>query len=454
MRPRLPAGLRRLRTPGTAGTAVAARVQRRATRANAATALGAAAVLVLTGATAAAAFGGGDGGATRLTIEFTRTVGLYTGSSVRMLGVSVGTIDKITPAGDRVKVDVTVDSGVRVPADATATIVPPSLVADRYIQVDVYRSGATMADRATIPLARTQVPVEKDQLVASLDKLDTALGPDGSNADGALSRLITTGAKNLKGEGTEINQTLKDVTDLVTVLDSNGPGITGTVDQLDRFSQLLVANDGAIKTLYTNLSVVSAQLEDDRSALATAFQALAEATKQLGDLAKGTRTNLKGGVDKLVDITNILVQEKASIEEILDDTPQALVNLSGAYGPATQTLDVRTNLPLSDSSGLGLLGTSGLPSAVTSPLCSAASSLPSPTLPGGALPGTLCLPGAVASALPGAVPSCVPLPGGTLPTGVPTAIPTVLPTGLPLGGLASTAPQATPAPAPTTGGTP
>jgi len=429
------------------------RLQNAATRANAATALGVAAVLVLTGASAAAAFGGGSG-KTHVTIEFPRTVGLYAGSSVRMLGVSVGSIDSITPAGTLVKVKATIKSGVKVPDDATATIVPPSLVADRYVQVSVYRSGPTLADDATIAVDHTQVPVEKDELIASLDKLDTSLGPDGANSGGALSRLVTTGARNLKGEGTQINQTLKDVSNLVAALDDNGAGITGTVDQLNTFTGILLKNDGNIKRLYTSLSAVSAQLQDDRSALAQAFATLAVATQELGDLAKGARSNIKIGVDRLADITNILVQEKASLVELIDTAPQGLTNLSGAYSPVTQTLDTRNNTPMSDSSGLGLLictalSTTGLPGAVTDPLCTAAKGLPSP--PSGGAPAPPTVPTALPTVVPTCVPTGLPVP---LPAGTPSCLPGAAALSRPgPGAQAAGAAPAAPA-APTTGPTP
>ena len=50
-------------------------------------------------------------------------------------------------------------------------------------------------------MTRTAVPVEVDQVYASLTKLANALGPNGANSHGALSNLIKTGAANLAGNG-------------------------------------------------------------------------------------------------------------------------------------------------------------------------------------------------------------------------------------------------------------
>jgi ABC-type transporter Mla subunit MlaD len=65
------------------------------------------AALAATGVAIAA--GGDDGGDHHLTAFFTRTIGLYQGNDVRILGVKVGTIDELTVEGTKVQVEMTVD---------------------------------------------------------------------------------------------------------------------------------------------------------------------------------------------------------------------------------------------------------------------------------------------------------------------------------------------------------
>src|SRR3954471_143425 len=141
--------------------------------------------------------------------EFSRAVGLYTGSSVRILGVPVGKITKITPHGKSVTVEMTYNGKYKVPADAVAAIVPPSIVGDRYVQLTpAYTTGPTLEDNAVLGCAdndtsqqcsknHNAVPAELDDIFQSLDDLNKALGPEGANADGALSRLISVGAQDL-----------------------------------------------------------------------------------------------------------------------------------------------------------------------------------------------------------------------------------------------------------------
>src|SRR6185312_7705544 len=60
---------------------------------------------------------------TKVTAYFSEPIGVYPGSTVRILGVPVGTVNSVTPDGTRVRVVMTLNSGVPVPADAGAVVI-------------------------------------------------------------------------------------------------------------------------------------------------------------------------------------------------------------------------------------------------------------------------------------------------------------------------------------------
>ncbi len=64
---------------------------------------------------------------------------LYAGDKVVIMGIRVGAIDKIEPAGDKMKVTLHYHNKYKVPANASAVILNPTLVASRSIRV-----GATV----------------------------------------------------------------------------------------------------------------------------------------------------------------------------------------------------------------------------------------------------------------------------------------------------------------------
>ncbi len=110
---------------------------------------------------------------TNVIAYFDNTNGLFAGDEVRILGVAVGKIDKIEPQPQRVKVHFWVDDKYKVPADANAVILSPSLVTARAIQLTpAYTRGPTMQSNAVIPQDRTAVPVEWDDFRAAAAEAD------------------------------------------------------------------------------------------------------------------------------------------------------------------------------------------------------------------------------------------------------------------------------------------
>ncbi len=148
-------------------------------------------------------FGGGH--VKTLTAEFPRTVSIYQGSDVRVLGVPVGKIDSVTPSGTDVIVTMHYDADVQVPENAKAVIISPSIVGDRFVQLTpAYTGGPVLASGTTLTQDRTAVPLELDQIYSSLDDLTVALGPNGANKKGALTDLLDTTARELRWPGSQV----------------------------------------------------------------------------------------------------------------------------------------------------------------------------------------------------------------------------------------------------------
>ena len=287
----------------------------------------------------------GQGAVKKVTAYFAAAVGLYPGSDVRVLGVAVGVVDTVAPQGASVLVEMTVDADAPIPADANAVVVTPSLVSDRYVQLaPVWTAGERIADGAVIPVARTQVPVELDELFSSLDRLTTALGPDGANADGALSELLKTGAEYLGGNGAATGQTIRDLGDLARTLNGSQDDLFATIDGLQKFTTMLAENDDQVREVNEQLATVTRFLADERSSFDQALGELAEALSAVEVFIRDNRALLKSNVEKLTGVTQVLVDQRASLAESLDAVPNALTNLLGAYDPRTRTIDGRANL--------------------------------------------------------------------------------------------------------------
>jgi virulence factor Mce-like protein len=290
----------------------------------------------------------------RVTAYFSRTVGVYAGSDVQVLGVRVGAVESVTPQGDRVEVVFTLDGDVGVAPGTKAVVVAPSVVSDRYVQLtDLSRGGPTIADGAVIPESRTATPVELDELYASLNTLVTALGPNGSNAEGALSELLDTGAANLDGNGKAFNESVRNFADAARTLSGSAGDLFGTVDELQKFTAMLASNDDRIATVNTQLDQVWRTLSADRDELTTALTTLATALADIQEFIRDNRLSIKSNVDKLARTTQLLVDNRASVAEALDVAPLAVTNAWQAFDPASNSLQGR-GLPLEYADGVQL----------------------------------------------------------------------------------------------------
>ncbi|GAA1683810.1 MCE family protein [Fodinicola feengrottensis] len=307
--------------------------------------LAAAGVVVLLVLTAAVWWVFADVKAKHITAYFTQTVGVYPGSDLRILGVRVGTVNTVTPAGTEVRVTMTLDGDVDAPANAGAVVVSPSVVADRYVQLSpAYTGGAPMSDGAVIPITRTATPLEIDQLYASLTKLSDALGPHGANSKGALSDLLNTSAANLDGNGAALGTMISQLGKATRTLAGSKDDFFGTVTNLQQFTGMLRDNDANVRAVQQQLATVGGFLAADRQDLSNALKTLATALTQIRTFIQTHRDALKSSVDGLAQITAILVAQRASLAETLDTAPLALTNLAAAYNPNTHTLDGRANL--------------------------------------------------------------------------------------------------------------
>lgn len=275
----------------------------------------------------------------QLTVYFPSALGLYAGDGVRVLGVPVGKVDSITPAGAQVAVRLHYDADVPVPAGAGAALVAQTLVTARFVQLTpAFAGGPVLADGASIPVERTEVPVDWEQIKAQLSRLTTALGPNGTDRDGALSGFVTAGAQVGRGQGTHFRQTLAALSDAVDTLSHSRGDLFGTVRNLQVFVSALRQSDSLVDDFTRRLASVSKLLDDNRDSLATALHELDSAAGDVTDFVRDNRSGLRDSVDGLGEVTSVLVRQRTELENILMNAPTALANFYNIYDPASGSL--------------------------------------------------------------------------------------------------------------------
>jgi len=281
-----------------------------------------------------------------LTAYFPRAVSVYEGSDVRVLGVPVGSVDTVTPEGTKVKVVMSYDPEVDVPASADAVIVSPAVVGDRYVQLTpAYQSGDTkMANGEVLDTDRTAVPIELDDIYRNVDDLTVALGPNGANSKGALSDLLTQTARNFGGQGQQFNTTIRNVARLTETLSGNKDELFGAQAELQRFVSTLADNDDVVRDFTESLGQVSTVLAGEREDLAAALQNLGSGLAAVNQFVRENRDVLGRDIQKATRVLDVFVRQRDKLSEVLKDAPVALNNLALTYNPQAGTLDVNSNV--------------------------------------------------------------------------------------------------------------
>jgi phospholipid/cholesterol/gamma-HCH transport system substrate-binding protein len=282
----------------------------------------------------------------KLSAQFQSAVGVYVGTPLKILGIDVGEVTGVHPNGATVTVDMEYDSQYKVPAKAVAVIVANSLVSDRFLQLAPAYSGhgPTLPDGAKLGVKRTASPAELDDIYSALSKLSVALGPKGANKTGALNDLVKVSAANLQGNGANLGNSITKLAAAARTL-ANGRGdLFATVRNLDSFTKALADSDSQVRHFNIELAAVAGDLAGERADLGSALHNLGIALNTVADFVHTNAAKAKTDITGLKTLTNVLVKEKASLNETFAVAPAALANLVHTYQPDIGALGTRSNL--------------------------------------------------------------------------------------------------------------
>ncbi len=271
-----------------------------------------------------------------MTAYFTKAVAIYPGDEVRIAGVKVGSIDSIEPVGTQAKMTLRVDRGVSVPADAKAVIVAQNLISARYVQLaPAYESGPKMRDGAVIPLDRTAIPVEWDEVKEQLMRLATELGPDKGMSTGSVGRFIDSAANALNGNGAKLRQTLAQLSGVGRILADGSGNIVDTITNLQTFVSALRDSNDQIVQFQNNFATLTSVLNDSSSDLDAALKNLSEVVGETQRFIAGTRDKTAEQIRLLADVTQTLADHRLDLENVLHIAPHSIANAYNMFDPRT-----------------------------------------------------------------------------------------------------------------------
>ncbi|SRX92264.1 Mce-family protein Mce2D [Mycobacterium tuberculosis H37Rv] [Mycobacterium shimoidei] len=273
---------------------------------------------------------------TTVVAYFSQALALYPGDKVQIMGVRVGSIDKIEPVGDKMRITLHYNNKYKVPANATASVLNPSLVASRTIQLSPpYDGGPVLADGAVIPIERTQVPVEWDELRDSLSNILRQLGPSEQQPTGPFGELIESAADNLAGKGNQINETLTSLSKALTALNEGRGDFFAITASLAKFVSALYQHDEQFVAVNNNLAQFTDWFTKSDHDVTDAVQRIDDVLGAARKFLDDNGSVLAHDVGNLADATTTLLQPEPrdGLETALHVLPTYAGNFNNIYHP-------------------------------------------------------------------------------------------------------------------------
>jgi phospholipid/cholesterol/gamma-HCH transport system substrate-binding protein len=227
--------------------------------------------------------------------EFTNVSGLKNGDLVRIAGVEVGQVKKISVNRDAtVRVEFSTDNSVNLTEGNRAAIRYDNLIGKRYLALEEGAGPLTpLKPGQPIPVSRTEPALDLDALLGGFRPLFRALDPEKVN--------------ELSGQ-------------LIQALQGQGPTIGSFLDQAAAVTNTLADRDQLIGEVIVNLNVVLGSLGGQTDKLDKAVTSLSELIHGLA----ARRTEISNSVAYINSaagtVADLLSQAREPVQKVVHET--------------------------------------------------------------------------------------------------------------------------------------
>lgn len=276
--------------------------------------------------------------------DLTDSVGLYEGNNVTLLGIPVGEITNIETRGDHVRVTMSVQDSLALPADVGAVTLSDSIVTDRRLELtEPYRDGATLDRGECIPLERTRTPIGISDTLEAVNKLGAELLGTTSTTDpvnprppdeqilGDTLRSLDTA---LDGSGDQLGTALSQISALVGNPADKDTLVRRLIDNIDLLTATLVDRWPDVRLLIENLKQGLGAAGDFSERFAQAIDLTVRFLPILEETLPKFAPTLYRVLDVVVPIVAIIVSKVGDIASILSRVPKATEQVASMYDPS------------------------------------------------------------------------------------------------------------------------
>ncbi len=293
-------------------------------------------------ATGCSVFGGGS---KDVQAEFRRTFNLFPQSPVTVLGVDVGEVVDIetSPGSEVVTVTMRIDDDVPVSSDSSAVVLTSSLLGERYVQLVDGEGEEPLGSGDTIPIERTHVPFEFDEVLEGLNDFVGGLESE------EVARLVTNLSDLLEGNGAQLGETIDAASGAVAALKDNDEELIELAGAVADLNETIATRDQELAALLEDWIRVTDTLTSESTDLDGALDNLVVLTQQIAEIMLEHRETLSQDIDTVTRVGRTLNRH-------LDEQSTAILGAAELFRHAERVVDRESNmLPLVNHTEQGLV---------------------------------------------------------------------------------------------------
>ena len=253
----------------------------------------------------------------RVTVELPESGGLYPRGNVTYRGTQVGIVKSVNVTDTGVAAELSLDSGIKIPADVEAEVHSQSAVGELYVTL-LPRSGEgpVLRDGDVIPQDRTRVPTDVNKVLDATNRGLAAIPRDN------LKTAVDEAYIAVGGLGPEISRLVHGGTALAIDARKNLDPLTTLIDQSKPILDTQTDTSGSIQAWASNLATITDQLQSQDTAVAGILEKGPGAADEVRALFDRLQPTLPIVLANLVSIGQVAVTYQPSLEQLLVLLPQ------------------------------------------------------------------------------------------------------------------------------------
>lgn len=237
---------------------------------------------------------------------FAEAGGLAPGNEVKVSGVTVGSVSDVALDRGAALVTFSVDSGVWVGSDTTATVGISTVLGERVLVLEpAGREG--LGSMGVIPLSHTGSPYS---LTDAVGEFTTNTG---ATDTAAVNQSLDTLSDTIERIAPQLAPTFDGVSRLSKSLNSRNESLTALLDAAADVTGVLSERSAQVNTLLLNANDLLAVLQERRYAIVNLLASTTAVAQQLSGMVADNEAELAPTLEKLNTIAEMLERNRDNI---------------------------------------------------------------------------------------------------------------------------------------------